>query len=291
MHCSRVRKSLIEYEDGSLPDARAREVEAHLEGCPDCSGLAAKLELSRNALSSAEPVTIPEEASKRILASLRPATPRHRPWTELLRSPRAIGFGAAVAAVLVVLVVVVGLRTGGGPQTIRTVTKNATSKDSGFYTPSQEGEKLEESAVLPAAGAPMPLVKFTANDYTPDSLRLAFDNLQVKKEFANVYTMSDSINLAKGFTRKVAEDFANLGGDAALLESMFSYITAGEPILLPCYIERARFQGRDCWIILLAGPPRSGGSVKLTRTEAWVMDPVKFAQNPDSGVVFFLEQK
>lgn len=291
MRCSRVRKSLIEYEEGSLPDARAREVEAHLGGCPDCSGLAAKLKLSRNALSSAEPVMIPEEASKQILVSLRTATPRHRPWTRLLRSPRAIGFGAAVAAVLVAVVVMVGLRTGGGPQTNRTVTKNATSKDSGFNKPSQEGEKLEESAVLPAAGAPMPLVKFTANDYTPDSLRLALDNLQVKKEFANVYTMSDSINLAEGFTRKVAEDFANLGGDAALLESMFSYITAGEPILLPCYVERARFQGRDCWIILLAGPPRSGGSVKLTRSEAWVMDPVKFAQNPDSGVVFFLEQK
>jgi hypothetical protein len=103
--------------------------------------------------------------------------------------------------------------------------------------------------------------------------------------------MSDAVNLDQGFVRKVAEDFANLGGDAPLLEAMFTYITSGEPTLLPCYVERARFQGKDCWIILLAGPPRSGGSVKLTRTEAWVMDPVKFSQKPDSGVVFFLEQK
>jgi hypothetical protein len=236
-------------------------------------------------------VTIPEETSKRILASLRTATPRHIPWTGLLRSPRAIAFGAAVAAVLIAFVVVVGLKTGGGPQADRTVTKNATSKDSGFYTPSQEEEKLEESAVLPAAGAPMPLVKFTANDYTPDSLRLASEDLQVKKDFAGAYTMSDAINLAHGYARQAAEDFANLGGDAPLLEAMLSYITKGEPTLLPCYIESARFQGKDCTIILLAGPPRSGGSVKLTRSETWVMDPVRFAQNPDSGVVFFLEQK
>ena len=291
MRCRKVRKSLLEYEEGTLCEKLGREIEAHLDGCPGCAALAAKLKLSRNALSSAEPVTIPEEASKRILASLRTATPRHRPWTELLRSPRAIGFGAAVTAVLIAVVVVVGLKTGGGPQTENISTKTTTSKDSGFYTPSQEGEKLEESAVLPAAGAPMPLVKFTANDYTPDSLRLASDDLQVKKDFASAYTMSDAMNLAQVYARQAAEDFSNLGGDAPLLEAMFSYITKGEPALLPCYIERARFQGKDCTIILLACPPRSGGSVKLTRSETWVMDPVKFSQNPDSGVIFFLEQK
>lgn len=289
MRCRKVRKSLLEYEGGTLPEKQGREVEAHLEGCPDCAAFAAKLEFSREALSPLEPVSIPEGTSGRILASLRQATPRKRPWLELLRSPRVITAGAVVAAVLIAVVVVVGLRTGGGPQQESISRKTTPGKSSDTAGPAAEAEKLESTGG-PAA-APLPLIKFTTNDYTPDSLRLAFDNLQVKKEFADAYTMSDAINLDQGFIRKAAEDFANLGGDAPLLEAMFIYITSGEPTLLPCYVERARFQGKDCWIILLAGPPRSGDSVKLTRTEAWVMDPVKFSQNPDSGVVFFLEQK
>ncbi len=290
MRCRKVRKSLLEYERGTLSEERVKATEAHLEGCPDCAALAVKLEFSRDALSPLEPVAIPEDASGRILASLRQVTPRKRSWVELLRSPRAVTVGAVVAAVLIAVVVVVGLRTGGGPTT---VTK--TSKGSDLTAPASEAEKLEQSTTSGPStggpGGPLPLVKFTTNDYTPDSLRLAFDNLQVKKDFASAYTMSDSVNLAEGFTRKAAKDFANLGGDAPLLEAMFTYITSGEPTLLPCYVERARFQGKDCWVILLAAPPRSGGSVKLTRTEAWVMDPLKFSQNPDAGVVFFLEQK
>ena len=290
MHCRRVRKSLIEYEEGSLSEERVNALESHLEGCPDCAALAAKLEFSREELSSLEPVAIPEGTSSRILASLRRATPKKRSWLELLRSPRAITAGAVVVAVLIAVVVVVGLRTGGGPTT---VTK--TGKSSDLTVPAHEGEKLEQSATSGSStggpGGPLPLVKFTTNDYTPDSLRVAFDNLQVKKDFAGTYTMSDAINLAQGFAKKAADDFASLGGDAPMLEAMFTYITSGEPTLLPCYVEKARFQGKACWIILLAAPPRSGGTVKLTRTEAWVMDPVKFAENPDGGVVFFLEQK
>src|SRR5450830_723916 len=293
MRCRKVRKSLLEYERGTLPEERALEIEAHLEGCPDCAWLAAKLELSRDALSPIEPVTIPAEASGRILASLRRATPpRKRPLLERLRSPLALAFGAAVAAVLIAVVVVVGLKTGGGLHEESISRKTTTGKSSDLTVPANEEEKFEQSTTGgPTTGGPLPLVKFTANDYTPDSLRLASDDLQVKKDFASAYTMSDAINLAHGYTRQAAEDFANLGRDAPLLESMFTYITSGEPTLLPCYVERARFQGKDCWIILLAGPPRTGGSVKLTRTEAWVMDPVKFAENPDAGVVFFLEQK
>ena len=76
MRCRKVRKSLLEYERGTLSEKQGREVEAHLEGCPDCAALAVKLEFSREALSPLEPVAIPEDASGRILASLRQVTPR-----------------------------------------------------------------------------------------------------------------------------------------------------------------------------------------------------------------------
>jgi len=290
MRCRKVRKSLLEYEEGTLSEKRVKAIEAHLDGCPDCAELATKLEFSGEVLSPLEPVAIPEDASGRILASLRQAAPRKKSRVEMLRSPRAVTVGAVVAAVLIAVVVVVGLRTGGGPTT---VTK--TSKGSDLTAPANKAEELEKSTTggptTGGPGGPLPLVKVTANDYTPDSLRLAFERLQVKKEFAGAYTMSDAVNLAQGFTMKIADDFATLGRDAPLLESMFSYIMKGEPTLLPCYVENARFQGKETWIILLAGPPRTDASVKLTRSETWVMDPVKFAQNPDAGVVFFLEQK
>lgn len=301
MKCRKVQKSLIEYTEGGLPEERREATGAHLEGCAECSACAAKLEFSRAALTGLQPVAIPDAAANRVLESIRGAitAKRHRP-VGLLRSPRALALAAGAAALIIGVAVVVGISTGNHIKEKRGETGfvEESARPGTATAPDQEKppgavtQKESKDLVPQSLGTvPVPLAKVTANDYTPESLKGMFDTLGVKKEFASRYTMGDAINLRRSYEDKVAGDFVNLGLDAPLLEAMFSYITAGEPVMLPCYVEKARFKGQGVWILALSAPPRGSESVKLTRTEIWVMNPDKFPANPDSSVVFFLEMK
>jgi hypothetical protein len=152
-------------------------------------------------------------------------------------------------------------------------------------------EQRAESGAASSGGTPMPVVKVSSTDYTPQSLRTMVESLPVRRQFADGLTMSDAAMLRATYTRKAADEFLRLGQDGAELEAMISYITATEPVMLPCYVESALFGGRRVWVIGLAAPPRSGKAVGLSRTEMWVMDPASFEANPDGSVVFFLEYK
>ena len=107
----------------------------------------------------------------------------------------------------------------------------------------------------------------------------------MKKEIAQNYTMSHAINYCDLYKRKMADMMVDAGQDGAMLEAMITYIETSEPVLLPYYAESARFTGVHVYVIGLAGPRRTEKSEKLTRTEVWVMDPVKFQARPDTAIV------
>jgi len=138
---------------------------------------------------------------------------------------------------------------------------------------------------------PTPVVTASSTDYTEDSLRRMFEELEVKESYGKSYTMANAISLSPSFVDRAASQFEQLGQDPALLESMISYITLGEPSLLTCYVEKALFHGIDVTIIGFCAPPRRGESTWLTRAEAWVMDPVKFTVDPNTSLIHFLEMK
>lgn len=302
MSCRRVKKSLLEYADGGLPHKEREPVRLHLESCPSCAALAEKLEVSRKALSSVETPEMSDAASGRVLAAIKrqEAGAGYKPGAGWLRSRQALALGAAAAVVLVAVFVVVGLQ--GGKQTgvgeLEERAASGTASDSlnksAAPAPSAAAEQKAEGAASgfsTTVARPLPVVKATSNDYTSDSLRAMVEALPVRKEFADAYTLSDAAVLGGTYAKKAADDGAGQGIDGPELEAMISYITASEPVLLTCYVENAAFNGRGAWIIGFAAPPRSGSSVKLSRTELWVMDPTKFAASPDSSIVFFLEYK
>lgn len=304
MNCHRARKSLIKYKEGKLSPERHKEMEEHLASCGGCASIAEKLERADRALSSLERMEPTDAASDRMLNTLRETGRAKRavPFG-LLRSPQTIGIAAGVAAVLVAVVIFVGLYTGDttkkqGTQTTavgKVAEDQAATPDSSKLgiTTTPSGEK--SMAWIPNASAinvaPPPVVTITETNYTPETVRLMFDSLATRKALAQQHTMVDAIDLGPGYTRKAVDDFMKLGGDGPVCEAMISYATAAQPALLPYYVEKALFNGQEAIIIGLAGPPRSGDDVKLTRTEVWVMNPQKFAANPDSGLLFFLELK
>lgn len=297
MSCGKVKKLLVGYVDGDLDQKREDEVREHLGGCARCRVLAEKLETSSAALSSLRPVELSDAASVRILGAVEASgAPRKALLPGGLRSPAALAAGACVALILLSVVVVGVLvvdfgKDAEGPTPAVTEEKVATEESDLAYMPTEGEQSLRDDTGNLHGPAPTPVVKATSTDYTEESLREMFENLEVKETFGQRYTMGNAIGLGPSFVDKVTSEFEGLGQDPAVLESMISYVTVGEPTLLTCYVEKALFHGIDVTIIGFCAPPRSGTTTLLTRTEAWVMDPVKFVTSPSAGIVHFLEMK
>jgi hypothetical protein len=285
MNCRRVKKSLMEYAEGGLDESRRDQVGQHLASCAQCSGLAERLSLSAAALSTLEPLRMPEEAYLRL--GVRTASEGgSRSGAGLLRSPRALTAAGLVAAALIAIAVVVGITVPGGPV-----------KDTGLSQKAQQtmaagatGKEAETNQpVVPGAIAaiPLPVAKITGNNYDSTSITTMAEGLDIKRQFGERYSLDDAVNLRVAYIRKICDEFALAGGDGPMLEAMIGYIERTEPVVLPCYAEQARFTGRVVIIIGLCGPPRSGSDKQLTRTEFWAFDPGTFTTDPDTSMVWW----
>lgn len=289
MDCRRAKKSMMEYTDGGLSGGGRGEVGRHLESCRDCAALAEKLSMSASALGSLGRVRMPEESSARVLAAIGSPEKGAKPaGSGFFRSPRVIATAGMIAAVLVALAIVVGLYTGDRPGRQEVVTERtvpATQASSPAATHGLNTQK-DFSSNAPASLV-MPVASVTANNYNQDSIKNMAENLDVKKKFAERYTLSDAINMRVDFIQKLADEFVGVGGDGPMLEAMISYVQSTEPVLLPCYAEKALFSDRSVYIIALCGPPRSGATKELTRTEFWAFNPEKFTTNPELSLVWW----
>jgi anti-sigma factor RsiW len=305
MSCRRFRKSLIDYADGTLSGARADGVRAHVESCEECKASLDKLKLSGSALGSLATVKMPEASAERVLRTLRSSAEgavtagRSMPSRlGFLWSPRTLAGLGTAAALLIAIVVVAIVFSGGGPSTTKPSSGlqndglvRKTSTAPGEAESTSPGEKKAQALVPANAAAIMPVVKVSDNNYDDAKLRTTFDSMEVKKEIAKRYSMTHAITMCTLFRRKMADMMVEEGQDGACLEAMIIYLTNSEPVLLPYYAEKAQYLGQGVFIIGFAGPRRTSDTGMLTRTEIWVMNPEKFVNNPDSGIVYFLEEK
>jgi len=79
MDCTQIRQQLDAYEDGELDAIRARELETHLLGCPDCLRAEERLTELRSAVRKhATYHSAPAELRETAMALVRP--PTSRPW-------------------------------------------------------------------------------------------------------------------------------------------------------------------------------------------------------------------
>lgn len=292
MSCRRFRKSLIEYVDGNLDGGRAERVRAHLETCESCRAASEKLEFSGSALASLEMVKMPDASAERIAAALRSSAEGARTRLSFFASTRGLASAGVVAALIIGLLIVVITFSGPGRVTRTDHAKGTTPGTAqGPLTKQASTSPGQQSIAPPGIASIMPTVKVTNNNYDETALRNTFNNMDVKKQIADTYTMSHAINYCDLYKRKMADMMVSCGDDGAMLEAMITYIIQSEPVLLPYYAESARFAGLHVFIIGLAGPRRTDTTGKLTRTEVWVMNPAKFQASPDSSIVYFLEQK
>ncbi|HEY5530467.1 MAG TPA: zf-HC2 domain-containing protein [Candidatus Anoxymicrobiaceae bacterium] len=289
MDCRRAKKTLVEYADGGLSRARRDEIGLHLESCEDCRALLGMLEVSREALDKLERVSMPDDASRRTLSTLKSQSASASAGG-FFRSPRVITAAGIATAVLVGLAIVVGLFTGGkapNPKVSQNGSTTTPVSSSGGAEGLTKTSVADQTPTPPVGSLVMPVARATSNNYDNGSMKTMAEGLDIKKQFAQRYTLSDAVSLRILFRQKLADLFVELGGDGPTLEAMISYIQVSEPVLLPCYAEKALFGGQNVIIVGLSGPPRGGNSKMLSRTEFWVMSPDKFVANPDSCIVWW----
>lgn len=70
MNCAELLERLTDYQEDSLPAELCRELERHLEGCPDCSGLERDLEDLRRLCRECPSPRLPDAIRRRMEAML-----------------------------------------------------------------------------------------------------------------------------------------------------------------------------------------------------------------------------
>lgn len=109
--CRQVRAVLVDYQDGSLPEAGREAVEAHLGACRECRWqLAALNRVDLDLRRALKPVEVPAGFTEQVMGRLRsqPAPERvgwAAPWAAV---------AAAAAALVLALGIMAGLRAREG---------------------------------------------------------------------------------------------------------------------------------------------------------------------------------
>ncbi|MDD5448913.1 MAG: zf-HC2 domain-containing protein [Actinomycetota bacterium] len=298
MRCWRAKRKLNDYVEGRLEGHEKEELESHLEKCSRCKERAQEMELSQKALKALSLEELSQDKQTKILHQAKQALGKE-PAKRRVFQPRVIAALGSAAAVLIAIAVVVGFLTTGTEKKTSEKREAVVSQEDAMSSHGYKDVKgepevgysvtTEESLGWGPAGRPLPRAESTANDYNPQSLREKLEEMKIREKFGSAYTLADAIQLADDYTTALSVKAGELGFDGALVKAMISYVTAGEPVQLPAYAEKARFNGREAIIISLAAPMPKSKSNKLERVDIWVFDAGKFLENPDSSFLFFLQ--
>jgi len=150
----RYEDRLLEFAYGELPVAEARSIEAHVKGCPRCTGALREIEGVRQQMSQLVPEPAPDAGLDSLLAYAEQAARRASAGPAPSRGWRRWMFGAVGAASLAAVLVVVGVVANRedlkptSPATIQAEEAKAQA----------QAQALDRAAEPPPAAAPAPAV-------------------------------------------------------------------------------------------------------------------------------------
>jgi hypothetical protein len=217
------------------------------------------------------------------------------PRSSFFNSPRpALAAGALALVALIAVFVVIGIGNNNR-QSQKTATNQGMkflANDSGstpvnFESGTQQATSPPSNNMLASIS---PIVKTSQNDYNKDTLKNTFETLPERKQFATQYTMADAVRLSGNYSQECCQQFASLGEDPALLESIINSVMVSEPVEIPYYVEKAKYTGRPVVIVAFVAPRKGGTSMNLIRNDVWVWDPVQFTSNPNNSLVYMFQE-
>lgn len=148
--CEQYREWISAALDGELSDGQQKELNAHLEVCPDCRAMAEAFQ-NLSALISEGQEEPPEELKRRVMDNIR------SPGTRFPKKYRRILFSAAATAACVALVITVspafrGVSSAKSAETPMnfSITSDSAATEECEELPAEKAEAFEEeNAMIP----------------------------------------------------------------------------------------------------------------------------------------------
>lgn len=253
---------LDELIDETLDDKRAEAVREHIKECEDCKTGARSIKILSLSLGKLPAEALrPDEKSSLVDATRDAAAGRAS------RRVPVMGWLAAAAVLVVVLAV-------GIPVLVSTPNKTSGSDGTGSVQSEQAGvaRDSDQSNAAPSLGSgPLPVVITKGGSYSDtaevDSAVRANPNAVA---FLGRYRAGDVGALQRQFQEYVKEQ-APVSEGRSPAECMNLVFRSVPRPILPAYVERARFEGQDAWVLAFAFTDNTAADAPLSEVLIYVL--------------------
>ncbi len=276
MRCKRAISLFSAHLEGELSADREEQLRAHLDTCPGCSNLLAKVGAAIASLRDLPEASLTPLESERIDAAWRGAF-RDSPGSRRISYRGMARTATALGAVMVLgAAVAVSFSVIHHPQEVSESTAaaetTAESEPAGENNPPYVSHP-ELTNALAGDQQPLPQVVNSARVVAAaDMPGYAADAAQKQTFYSAVwqdaakpagegvapaYDTQTLKQLQEQCTEEMVKAAEGLGEDAAGLRSAVAAVLAkatNQVPLLPCWAEKVLFEGKPAWIISLSGP-------------------------------------
>ncbi len=287
MDCKKALLLLPAYYDKQLEAPDRIEFENHIHGCPVCLKKLATIEELDNAIHLPAEITLPLIMAQEILSSVRRSAMRYRFGAIkrffFIRRRSFYQHMVSFSRLAVVLVIALGLLKvyfmftaahDSGNRKSQTITTPLIQYPPKNKNAEQGVESLPPGPTKHVAPAALPEIVKSNKPYTRSTIEDAMINPDTLKQ-CEQYTIAEVAGLQAKLVEGVAKRARFLGENGTTArQSVRTALSLLEKPALPVYMEKAKFEDKDVWLVTLiwnTGSP----SQRLTKVSIFAIDPVK----------------
>lgn len=262
MNHDEARPLLDELIDETLDDERADAVREHIKGCEECKTEARSIKILSLALGKLPAESLRADEKSMLVDASREAASR-----SAARRVPVMGWLAAAAVILVVLAV-------GVPLLLSSPQKTSGGDGVGSVQSERAGVATDagEANAAPSAGSgPLPVVITKGGSYSDTAeIDKAVRANPSAAAFLGRYRAGDVGALQRRFQEYVKEQAPVADGRSPAECMNLVFRSVPRPIL-PAYVERARFEGQDAWVLAFAFTDNTAADAPLNEVLIYVL--------------------
>ena len=302
MNCKNIKNMIPEYVDSELSINQNKKVEEHIKTCPDCKKYFNEIKGVKEFISSSTFYDLSFDKAKKLAKLVREKSTEMLPVLKPKPVWAKWQFASIISILAILILGVLVLRTYGSyfaPPILMEKAAQETEEFGNGEDKAVEGavrdEELTEEGIVerelitikPGVLVPQPIITVSENDYTQNYIDESFTKQQkYEKRIPTEETIEQILPidsnqvllikneydkiLYKSIKSKVLQ-FPHFDENLKILESeIYKYLTGQEQLpekfpLLIFSVEKAKFEGKDAFIISGIGPGKDFEEDKLTK--------------------------
>ena len=302
MNCKNIKNMISEYVDSELSINQNKKVEEHIKTCPDCKKYFNEIKGVKEFISSSTFYDLSFDKAKKLAKLVREKSTEMLPVLKPKPVWAKWQFASIISILAILILGVLVLRIYGSyfaPPILMEKAAQETEEFGNGEDKAVEGavrdEELTEEGIVerelitikPGVLVPQPIITVSENDYTQNYIDESFTKQQkYEKRIPTEETIEQILPidsnqvllikneydkiLYKSIKSKVLQ-FPHFDENLKILESeIYKYLTGQEQLpekfpLLIFSVEKAKFEGKDAFIISGIGPGKDFEEDKLTK--------------------------